>query len=405
MESLRISKTIELEIARTIRIPDPVKLTRFSRNPDLGPKILFFSGGTALRETSRLLIQYTHNSIHIITPFDSGGSSAVLRKAFHMPAVGDIRNRLMALADQSFRGNPEIYALFSHRLSKQAPQDILFDQLADMASGKHPLVAQIPDPMRKIIRNLLYWFIEKMPKNFDLQGASIGNLILTAGYLNSRRMLDPVIFLFSKLVEVRGVVRPAVNKNCHLAARLKNKQVIVGQHLITGKETPKLSSPIHQLFLTDDETARVPASVAIRDKMDQLITRADLICYPMGSFYSSLIANLLPRGMGNAVSRAACPKIFIPNTAPDPETIGWGLTDQIEILLHYLKKDNPSGIRNETVLNFVLIDRENGAYPEKINEKRIKRMGIRLIDYPLVTPKSSPLIDEHRLVEFLMSLN
>jgi CofD-related protein of GAK system len=397
--------SIQIEIARSIRIPDPVRLARFSRSPDLGPKILFFSGGTALRETSKFLIRYTHNSIHIITPFDSGGSSAKIRKAFNMPAVGDIRNRLMALADQSFLGNPEIYTLFSHRLPKNGKNNILLDELTHMASGRHPLVAQIPDPMRKIIRNHLYMFIERMPKTFDLRGASIGNLILTAGYLTSRRLFDPVIFLFSKIAEVRGIVRPSVNKNYHLAARLKNKEVIVGQHLITGKEVPELSSPIDTLFLTDTEIDPTPSVVAIRDKMSQLINWSDLICYPMGSFYSSLIANLLPKGIGIAISRAVCPKIFIPNTTSDPEALGCDLSDQVEILLHYLKKDNPSGIKTESVLNFIFIDRENGAYPGKINEKKIKQMGIQLIDYPLVTPRSSPLVDEQQLVELLLSLN
>ena len=67
--------------------------------PALGPRLVFFTGGTALRDLSRQLTSYTHNSVHLITPFDSGGSSAALRRAFAMPAVGDIRNRLLALAD------------------------------------------------------------------------------------------------------------------------------------------------------------------------------------------------------------------------------------------------------------------------------------------------------------------
>ena len=66
--------------------------------PPLGPRLVFFTGGTALRDLSRQLIHYTHNSVHLVTPFDSGGSSAALRRSFAMPAVGDIRNRLLALA-------------------------------------------------------------------------------------------------------------------------------------------------------------------------------------------------------------------------------------------------------------------------------------------------------------------
>lgn len=68
--------------------------------PPLGPRLVF-TGGTALRDLSRQLIHYTHNSVHLVTPFDSGGSSAALRRSFAMPAVGDIRNRLLALADSA----------------------------------------------------------------------------------------------------------------------------------------------------------------------------------------------------------------------------------------------------------------------------------------------------------------
>ena len=82
---------------------------------DTGPRPLFFSGGTALRRLSQELVHYTHNSVHIITPFDSGGSSAKLRRAFHMPAVGDLRNRLLALADRSPSGDPAMCRLAASR--------------------------------------------------------------------------------------------------------------------------------------------------------------------------------------------------------------------------------------------------------------------------------------------------
>ena len=85
-------------------IPDSRRVERCLRLPEFGPRLFFFSGGSALKETSQVLKRYTHNSIHLSTPFDSGGSSAVLREAFHILGVGDIRNRMMALADESALG-------------------------------------------------------------------------------------------------------------------------------------------------------------------------------------------------------------------------------------------------------------------------------------------------------------
>ena len=388
-------------IRREVEIPNHMALARLEKCPELGPRLLFFSGGTALKRTSARLVNYTHNSVHVITPFDSGGSSAKLRLAFKMPAVGDIRNRLMALADQSLRGNPEIFALFAHRLPQAESQEQLRLALDQMVRGKHPLVACIHDPMRKIVRNHLAMLQQSLPEDFDLRGASIGNLVLAGGYLANRRHLDPVIFMFSNLVQVRGTVRPVVNKNLQLAAELADGSLVVGQHKMTGKETAKLASPIERLYLSDD-TGR-PVDQPIREKMSSLIHSAELICYPMGSFHSSVLANLLPRGVGQAVSRAACPKVYVPSTGLDPECLGLSVADQVERLGQVLMADCP-GIRLSDVLHFVLVDQKHGQYPGGLDLARIRNLGVEVIDCPLIGYGHSPDIDDRFLAPILLSL-
>ncbi|MFW5735662.1 MAG: 2-phospho-L-lactate transferase CofD family protein, partial [Oceanidesulfovibrio sp.] len=132
--------TERIKVCHTVALPDPVKLARYERSPELGPRVLFFSGGTALRDFSRRLVRYTHNSIHIITPFDSGGSSAELRRAFNMIAVGDVRNRLMALSDRLPGADPAIFNLFAYRLPKDESQETLREMLYAMRDGKDPRV-------------------------------------------------------------------------------------------------------------------------------------------------------------------------------------------------------------------------------------------------------------------------
>ncbi|WP_319764633.1 GAK system CofD-like protein [Maridesulfovibrio sp.] len=394
---------MRIKIEREVRVPDPLKLERYRRTPDLGPRILFFSGGTALKKTSSVLAQYTHNSIHIITPFDSGGSSAVIRNKFKMLAVGDIRNRLMALADQSVLGNPAIYKLFAYRLPKDAGEDELRAEFEEMMECKHPLVRDIPAPMRKIIRNHFIQFANFM-EDFNLRGASIGNIILTAGYMTNRRHIDPVIYIFSKLVEVRGVVRPTVNKDLHLAAELEDGTFVVGQHLMTGKESSPIASGIKKLWLAEKLGDSTPCTVRIRKKMKKLINSAELICYPLGSFYSSVVANLLPEGIGSAVSDSRCPKVFTPNTGTDPELKGHSLTHQIQKLLYYLRKDDPENIRVSDVLNFILVDSVNGIYPGGVDKKEINKLGIQAIDCELISKESAPYLDPHLLSQALLSL-
>ena len=373
-------------------------------DPEMGPSIVFFSGGSALRGLSKELIGCTHNSIHIVTPFDSGGSSAALRKAFDMPAVGDIRNRLIALADRQGQWSPRIRALLALRLPKSKNQGERLELLRDIVAGSHPLVKAIPGTARQTITGLLSDFTRQMPPDFDLAGASIGNLVLAGAYLSGNRRMDGALAVFSELASVKGIVQPVSSLNLHLAAVLENGRVVVGQHRITGKENMPIESPVKDLFLCRDETDPSPVSVSMEPQVRRLIEKADLLVYPMGSFYSSLVCNLLVRGVGETVSRQPCSKVYVPNTTADPEAPGMDVADQAAVLLSSLKKDIPGGGPTENLLTGILVDRKNGSYPGGIDERRIRQMGIEIVDCPLVTKRSAPLIDEKRLTAALLSL-
>lgn len=394
-------------IRRTVRLPSPLRLARLERAPDVGPRLLFFSGGTALRELSRELIRYTHNSIHLITPFDSGGSSAHLRRAFDMLAVGDLRNRLMALADQSLHGNPEIFDLFDFRLPADESPSSLERWLRDMVSGDRPRVARIPTPMREIVRRHLRVFHRAKPDEFDLGRASIGNLVLTGGYLNHERTIDPVLYLFSRLVEVRGTVRPVVNVDLHLAAELESGETVVGQHRITddgrerGGNGPE--SPIRRLRLVESLEEPRRAEIDLERRSRELIGQADLICYPMGSFFTSVIASLLPMGTGAAVADRDVPKVYLPNTGEDPEQRGHSLPDAVRILSEHLRRSGADDAEIEDLLHFVLVDASRSGYSE--NELReVEELGVEVIDTRLVTSSSAPYLDGERLARVLASM-
>jgi CofD-related protein of GAK system/HprK-related kinase B len=396
--------TKNITISKSVTLPDHLKLARFRKSPELGPKLLFFSGGTALNPLSRKMTEYTHNSIHLLTPFDSGGSSAKLRDAFDMLSIGDMRSRLMALADQTISGHPEIYKLFSFRFPKDSDNEDLKRWLNAMAEGGDSRVSIIPDPMRKIIRHHLQYFISAMPTDFDLRGASVGNLILAGGYLNHNRHLDPVLFMFSKLVEVKGTVRTVTGENLHLIAELENGEIIRGQRDLTGKEVEPIKSSVTDLYLTDDLASACPIEVPIRQKIRELIDKAELICYPMGSFYSSIVANLLPEGVSDAIAENLCPKVYIPSTGNDPELYGVSLAQSVLQLLYYIKRGCKTLVSTDRLLNFVIIDKENGRYPEPLELESINRLGVEIINANIVTEKSSPYIDEDKLIEVLLSL-
>ncbi|HBL54289.1 MAG TPA: GAK system CofD-like protein [Syntrophaceae bacterium] len=389
-------------IRRHVRVPDPVKATRYARSPELGPKLLFFSGGTALKRTCKSLIQYTHHSCHIITAFDSGGSSAQIRKAFSMLSIGDLRNRLMALADQTVKGNPSIYELFSYRLSADQPSGMLLKKLESIAGGHDSLVDGIPTPMRDIICNHLQHFLTVMPDDFDLRGANIGNLILTAGYLMNHRQIDTVLYLFSRLIEARGQVRPVITENLHIGCELKNGAVAIGQHIITGGFPREQKSPVRKLFLSASGDSRQPVDAEINTATVACIRQAEVICYPMGSFFTSVAANLLPRGVASAVTANLCPKIYIPNTLADDEQFGMNLGDAVEMLADCLNQNSRPADPREYI-NLILIDSAQAKYPYDLELDRIRLMGIDVLDTQLVTPHSFPYIDPERLCRVLLS--
>ncbi|MDD4860541.1 MAG: GAK system CofD-like protein [Smithellaceae bacterium] len=389
-------------IRRHVRVPDPVKATRYARSPELGPKLLFFSGGTALKRTCKSLIQYTHHSCHIITAFDSGGSSAQIRKAFSMLSIGDLRNRLMALADQTVKGNPSIYELFSYRLSADQPSGMLLKKLESIARGHDSLVDGIPTPMRDIICNHLQHFLTVMPDDFDLRGANIGNLILTAGYLMNHRQIDTVLYLFSRLIEARGQVRPVITENLHIGCELKNGAVAIGQHIITGGFPREQKSPVRKLFLSASGDSRQPVDAEINTATVACIRQAEVICYPMGSFFTSVAANLLPRGVASAVTANLCPKIYIPNTLADDEQFGMNLGDAVEMLADCLNQNSRPADPREYI-NLILIDSAQAKYPYDLELDRIRLMGIDVLDTQLVTPHSFPYIDPERLCRVLLS--
>jgi CofD-related protein of GAK system len=394
----------KVQITRSATLPDPFKISRYQKIPELGPRIMFFTGGSALTGLSRELKKFTHNSIHFVSPFDSGGSSAKLRDAFDMPAVGDLRSRLMALADETVLGHPEVYQLFSYRFSKHANQNILKARLNDMVLGKDELIREIANPMRKLISHHLGYFVEAMPADFDLRGASIGNLIIAGGYLNNNKELESIVFLFSKLVNVLGTVRTITNDDYHLAAEMDNGKTIIGQHLITGKEVPPIASPIKHIYLTDSLKDNYPIEAKLRKRNRHLFEQADLICYPPGSFYTSLIANLIPSGVGRAIADNGNPKIYIPNLDNDPEQTGMTLADCINTLLRYLKSDCPAGTKANQLINYLLVDTKNGHYVGGIPKALLNKLDIKLIDIKLISRNNPNVYDEDRLVAALLSL-
>ncbi len=395
--------------------------------------LVFFSGGTALNETAKVLAS-RYPSTHIITTFDSGGSTAELRKHLSMPAVGDIRSRLLALADDS---QPEVVALknlMAHRLPRDKASLEL--ELAALGEGSHPLLQDLTAvwaEMGDFVRQGLAEFTPMASPTFGYGGACVGNILLAVQYFRSARDLQEAVDFWGGYLRVQGLVVPVSETLAHLAVALENGEKLVGQHRFTGKREQRIQSPIADIWLVegagehnecfggceDARKTRAGADLATGPVVDSVtdatpqqgsqgaitkgahccvfparaeveanklvplaIAEAQCLCYPIGSFFSSVAANLLVKGVGQSIARASCPKIFIPNPGADPELLGLTLIEQVRFLLRLLLRDAPHA-RPCELMNGLVIDKR-GSYIGGLARDDLKALGIELYEAQLL---------------------
>lgn len=348
------------------------------------PNLLFFSGGTGPKELSRLLAASSISSVHIISTFDSGRSSKSLRRAFAIPALGDLRNRLLALADTT-KTPASVLDFLSFRLPANGNSEYLRECLLTLDKPDNEAWAALAPNERRRVYEGMHQFLLRMPQTFDPFNASLGNLVLAGAYLEAGRNFEPAIRFFADLVHAVGIVMPICSENLHLAAELEDGGQVMGQDNFKN-----LSCKIRRLFLTvhepraDANFDETPCHPPLYEPAKKYLESCDLICFPMGSFYSSILANTLVKGVGKAVAQNPCPKIFIPNSGYDPEAVSINIAEQARLLIKSLTNDTTN---NKKFLDYILVDDKNGLYPGGMDTailNEIARLGIEIIFCPIV---------------------
>ena len=345
--------------------------------------LVFLCGGSALNATATVLAQLVP-TIHIVTTFDSGGSTQALRKALPIPAVGDIRSRLLALADTSLPDIAALAAVLHCRLSSSGSKQTVQSQFAAIAHGTHPVLEGVnPNHAQEIAASLNH-FEALAPPDFAWEGACIGNLVLAAEYFARGENLKEAVAYWAGILHCRGQIIP-VSKTplAHLAVRLKNGQTLVGQHKFTGKWQAHITSPIESLWLTKDRGRPYPVTAQAEDGVAESLTNAGAIVYPVGSFFSSVVCNFLVPGVGRAIARASCPRIFVPNPGYDPELHETTLEEQIGFLIKLLRQDAPNTPVG-SLLTSIIVDRDKGQYQGGIPEASCHDLGISILERPLL---------------------
>ncbi len=204
----------------------------------------------------------------VVTVTDEGGSSGRLRRDFGMLPPGDIRNCLVALAEDE----RILTQLFNYRF----------------AAGR------------------------------GLRGHSLGNLFLTA-LTNLTGDFSMAVKLASEVLAVRGEIFPATLADVHLRALLADGRQVEGEARIH-----RTTVPIRKLSI-------VPARCRPMPETLRAVEEADLITLGPGSLYTSLLPNLLVSRIAQQIARSKATRIYIGNLMTQPgETRGYSAAEHLQ---------------------------------------------------------------------------
>jgi uncharacterized cofD-like protein len=283
----------------------------------------------------------------VVTVTDDGGSSGRLREDFKMLPPGDVRNCMVALSEDE------------HLLSK------LFQFRFDQG---------------------------------ELEGHSFGNLFVAA-LSHITGDFAQAVQMSSQILATRGRIFPATNINVGLAARMDDGSLVRGETNITASK-----QRIVELMLE-------PATVDPLPETLEAIAHADLITLGPGSLYTSLITNLLVRGIPEALAESNATKVYVCNLMTQAnESLGLTASQHIEKIFQH------AGLTDSPIFNYALINTgpitaerleqyaREGQSPIEADLDRVRALGVQPIVGDFVHEGDLLRHDYDRVAETLLAL-
>ncbi len=249
----------------------------------------------------------------VVTVSDDGGSSGRLVEEFDMLPPGDIRRLLFTLSDAD-----ELAGLFEYRFSS----------------------------------------------NGELGGHTVGNILLTA-LTELKGNFPMAIQAASRLLAVRGRIIPVTLDYTVLCAELVDGEIIRGESTIPIRENRE---PIKRVFFEPRENGKTHHATEVsyeckahKGATDALLN-ADVIIIGPGSLYTSIMPNLVIKGIVEAIQQSPAMKIYVCNVMTQPgETDGYAVTDHVNAVLDHAK----------IALDYVLVN--NQPAPTEIIQEYVRQ--------------------------------
>lgn len=239
-----------------------------------GPHIVALGGGTGLSLLLRGLRAHTANVTAVVGVADDGGSSGRLRKAFQIPAPGDLSDCLAALSDRE-----------------------------------------------QELGNLLQY---RFQRGEELKGHTFGNLLITT-LTEVQGDFGLAIDTLNSLLNLDGHVYPAAVQPVSLVAIKQDGHEVHGESAFRGD-----AGPIRRMRL---EPPDVPAFPRIAPRLAE----ADLIVLGPGSLFTSTLPPLLIPEVQAALQAVRAPLVYVCNLMTEAgETDGFTAFDHVRVLQEHL---------------------------------------------------------------------
>lgn len=237
-------------------------------------KVVVIGGGTGMSTLLRGLKEFPIDITAIVSVCDDGRSTGLLRKEFNVPAVGDVRQVMLALSNNEDTLN----SIFNYRFKK----------------------------------------------NSTLNGHALGNLLLTAT-TDMNGSISKGLESLSSILNLKGSVIPlSDSSDITLVAKMKDGTIIEGEHNITES-----NNQIDYVYYKKEPK--------VQEEAINAIIEADLIVLSMGSIYTSIVPNLIPVDIKNSIDSSKAQVLYVCNMMTQPgETDDFKVSDHITELNKYL---------------------------------------------------------------------
>lgn len=296
-------------------------------------KMITVGGGTGGSIIDAALSAKFPDLVSVVTSFDNGGSSGILKYEFGMLPQGDIRRRIFA---QKTVDNPVLEQIYNFRFLND--------------------------------------------KGSSLDTHTVGNLMILAAtkIWGEKEGIEKICEMF----KIRGKVLPVTYDYAELAAKIKNGEQLIGESIIgqtkIDKRDPFDKRKIEKVFLTK--------KTKLNKQVKEQILHADYIILAPGDFYTSLIPNFLVPGFREAVKRAkrrGAKVVLVSNVMTKAaETDGFRLSDFVNETEKYLGEKVDYILFNKTKINKRLLQKykkEENASPV-VNDLLQKDLRVREVD-------------------------